>query len=875
MSFLKGLLSGSQSKKQAQTQQPAAPKASEPAKPKEAAPAASFELKPEWVFTQKNLSNKDGVLAYIAEQMLAAGFVSEDYLPALREREDKVSTFLINGVSIPHGVVEKKHLVLKTGIIVVQVPQGVLWNESGDVVKLAVGIAANGNEHMAILQALTNVVMDEKLATHLGENADVSEIISALTQTEQKAAPAAVDHAIKMSATVKDAAGIHARPASKISEIASKYADVVILIRNGDRSANAKSMAAILTMGATTGDELVVSAKGDKAEAAVAELAKAISRGLDDESEQGNANYNALDGLGSVANPTARHIGKGSAASPGIAIAAGFALVEKSQKIVREADNAEAEWRKLEDAITLAKQQLDEVYVKLEKKAANEAAIIKAQKQLIGDESIMSSVKKFISEQNSAAWSWSEAVKIQINELSSLGDERIKARIADMEDVSARVVAILQNNGKSVEYPTTDFVLVAKDLTPSQTAQLDELPVKAIVTELGGPNSHMAILARALGIPAVVGIGEGALKQVAEGELIIVDPQSSSVIFGPDEATAKQATDLKISWKKIQELESSQKFEAAETTDGRHIDVVCNIASPKDSQSIVDNGGEGAGLLRTEFLFESSKVEPTVEEQKQALVDILSVIGTRQLVVRTADIGGDKPVSWLDMPHEENPFLGVRGVRLSFKHEPMFRHQLEAIYRAAMWQIEKEGSTGIHIMFPMIAKMSEWRRAQKIAHEVRDSINAPNVPMGIMIEVPSAALIAESLATEVDFFSVGSNDLTQYTLAMDRLHPDLSSEADSYHPALLKLISMTVKGAEKHGKWVGVCGNMAADPSLASLLVGLGVTELSVSPVNVPAVKHIIRSVSYEKLRAKAEKALALESSEKVMALYKDHSDLL
>lgn len=866
MSFLKSLLSGSNKKQEKpQTRQTTVTSDPKPAVSKPTS-AASFVLKPEWVHAQKNLTNKDDVLSYIAAEMKNSGFVSQDYLPALRAREEKVSTFLINGVAIPHGTVDQKHLVTKTGIIVVQIPQGVLWNENGDVVKLAVGIAANGNEHMAILQSLTNVVMDESLAKHLGEKANAYEIVGALTQTEQKSAQIASDLEIKQVAVVADAAGIHARPASKISEIAAEYPDATIQLRNADRSANAKSMAAILAMGATMGDELVVSAKGSNAEAAVAQLAEAISQGLDEEHGQDNANYNPLEGLGAVSNPKARHIGKGSAASPGIAVAQGFALIETSQEIVRKADNAEAELSKVKAAIETAKVQLDEVFVKLEKKAPNEAAIIKAQKQLMGDESIITAVKKFIAEKNSAAWSWNEAFKLQIEELNSLDDERIRARVADMQDVSSRVVAILQNNGGGIEYPTEDFVLVAKDLTPSQTAQLDEVPVKAIVTELGGPNSHMAILARALGIPAVVGIGEGELEQVKSSELIIVDPQSSSAIFGPDAATVQQAKDLQKAWSEIQELENSQKFEPAETTDGRHIEVVCNIASPKDSQSIVDNGGEGAGLLRTEFLFESSSVEPTVKEQTDALVEILSVIGTRQLVVRTADIGGDKPVSWLDMPHEENPFLGVRGIRLSFKHEAMFRHQLEAIYRAAMWQIAKEGKTGIHIMFPMIAKMSEWRRAQKIAHEVRDLIKAPNVPMGIMIEVPSAALIAESLAAEVDFFSVGSNDLTQYTLAMDRLHPDLSSESDSYHPALLRLISLTVKGASKHGKWVGVCGNMAADPNLAALLVGLGVTELSVSPVNVPAVKHIIRSVSYEKLRAKAQKALGLESSEKVMA---------
>jgi phosphocarrier protein FPr len=385
----------------------------------------------------------------------------------------------------------------------------------------------------------------------------------------------------------------------------------------------------------------------------------------------------------------------------------------------------------------------------------------------------------------------------------------------------------------------------------------------------------MAILARALGIPAVVGLGDGELKQIENGELIIVDPQASSIYVDPDEATQKQGMEWIAQWDQIRKAEGAQKHKAAETQDGRHIDVVCNIAKPEDAQLVFENGGEGVGLLRTEFLFESSAAEPTVEEQCESLKAIAKELGSRQLIVRTADIGGDKPVSWMHIPHEENPFLGMRGIRLSFKYEDMFRRQLEAIYQTALWQQETSGATGIHIMFPMIGRMSEWNRARDIAESVRLKLNAPKLPLGIMIEVPSAVMIADGLAKEVDFFSIGSNDLTQYTLAIDRGHPDLCCEADSYHPALVRMIEMTVKAAQAHGKWVGVCGNAAASPNLATLLVGLGVSELSVSPANVAAVKNIIRAVSYSKLQAKAKKALELESSEAIMELYKITDDLL
>ena len=382
-------------------------------------------------------------------------------------------------------------------------------------------------------------------------------------------------------------------------------------------------------------------------------------------------------------------------------------------------------------------------------------------------------------------------------------------------------------------------------------------------------------MARALGIPAIVGLGADNLAGVAQKTPVVIDPQSSVLVIEPDAATLAQSAERLQTWQAIRKAQDACKHEPATTRDGRKIHVVCNIAKPQDAAGILDNGGEGAGLLRTEFLFEAASVEPTVAEQMDALKAIVTSLGSRQLVVRTADIGGDKPVSWMNMAHEDNPFLGVRGIRLSFKHEDMFRRQLEAIYRTAMWQWQESGECGLHIMFPMIAKMSEWQKARDIANNVRTQLGAPVLPLGIMIEVPSAVLIADHLAKEVDFFSVGSNDLTQYTLAMDRLHPELCCEADSYHPALLRMIEMTVKAADANGKWVGVCGNMAADPNIAALLVGLGVHELSVSPANVPSVKNIIRSVSFAKLQAKAQKALSLGSSEAVMALYQNHDDLL
>ena len=827
------------------------------------------------ILLNAQVGTKDEVLELISGNLSSLGLVSGNYLDALTGREKKVSTYLINGVAIPHGVNEAKDQVIKTGVFIVQVPGGVVWNDKGDVARLIVGIAAKGKDHLSLLQRLTTVVMDEPLAEQLATTTNKTDILNALNSGEQTPAEQLDDYSVTATATVVDTEGMHARPASLISEQAAKFPGTDIRIRNNQKTASAKSMASLLTMGASLDDVLTISAEGVDAEQAVQVLAKMINEGLDSEEEQASASYHPLTVLSALPDVKCRKTISGSAASPGITMAPAFRLQAGKIKYEEMAQDPKKEAKLFSTALTEAAHQLDELKANLQKTAPNEAAILHAQKQLLQDELVLTDCEKFIINGKTAAWSFHQAIEKQVESLKTVENERLRARIADLIDVRDRVLALMVPAVSAVDYPQTDFILMAKDLTPSQTAGLQGLKVRGICTELGGPNSHMAILARALGIPAVVGLGEGSLAGIENNELIIVDPQASSIYIDPDEATQKNGMEWVAQWNQIRKAEGAQKHKAAETLDGHRIDVVCNIANPEDAKLVLENGGEGVGLLRTEFLFESSTAEPTVEEQVTSLKAIVEELGSRQLIVRTADIGGDKPVSWMHIPHEDNPFLGMRGIRLSFKYEEMFRRQLEAIYQTALWQKETTGSTGMHIMFPMIGRMSEWNKARDIAESIRVQLNAPKLPLGIMIEVPSAVMVAEHLAKEVDFFSIGSNDLTQYTLAIDRGHPDLCCEADSYHPALVKMIEMTVKAARAHGKWVGVCGNAAASPNLATLLVGLGVNELSVSPTNVAAVKNIIRAVSYSKLQEKAKKALELESSEAIMELYKINDDLL
>ena len=876
MAFFKKLIGGQ--KKSETGEKPGAPDAviQTPAPQEEkAAEQDTLTVSPQQILLNAQVATKDNALKLISQNLSSLGLVSGDYLEALRAREETVSTYLINGVSIPHGVNEAKDQVIQTGVFIVQAPQGVVWNDKGDVSRLIVGIAAKGKDHLNLLQRLTEVVMDEALAKQLATTADKKDILNALNAAEHSSLEQLEDYSVTAEAKVVDALGMHARPASLISEQAATFSDTEIRIRNDERTANAKSMASLLTMGASQGDALVISAEGIKADEAVQVLAEMINRGLDDEMEQEKASYSPLTVLSALSDVQCRLTLSGAAASPGITMAPAFRLQAGKIKYEEDAQNPKEEAKLFSTALTEAAQQLDELKANLQTRAPNEAAILHAQKQLLQDELVLTDSEKYIVNGKTAAWAFHQAIEKQVESLKTVDNERLRARIADLIDVRDRVIALMVPAASAVEYPQSDFILLAKDLTPSQTAGLHGLKVRGICTELGGPNSHMAILARALGIPAVVGLGEGKLMNVEDDELIIVDPQASSVYVDPDPATQKKGVEWIAQWDQIRKTEDSQKHEVAETKDGHHIDVVCNIATPEDAKLVLENGGEGVGLLRTEFLFESSAAEPTVEEQCESLKAIIEELGSRQLIVRTADIGGDKPVSWMHIPHEDNPFLGMRGIRLSFKYEDMFRRQLEAIYQTALWQVEIAGSTGLHIMFPMIGRMSEWYKARDIAESVRSQLNAPRLPLGIMIEVPSAVMVAEHLSKEVDFFSIGSNDLTQYALAIDRMHADLCCEADSYHPALLKMIEMTVKAAQVHGKWVGVCGNAAASPNLATLLVGLGVTELSVSPTNVGAVKNIIRAVSYSKLQDKAKQALQLESSEAIMELYKTTDDLM
>ena len=406
------------------------------------------------------------------------------------------------------------------------------------------------------------------------------------------------------------------------------------------------------------------------------------------------------------------------------------------------------------------------------------------------------------------------------------------------------------------ELPSEPVILIAQDLAPSDTASLDSNQVLGFCTAIGGANAHTAILARALGLPAVVGAGSGILN-LKNGTQAILNGDTGALTLEPDPEALAAAKDLQQEQQIRRATELKAAKEPAVTQDDHRVEVVANIGSVADAKQALGFGAEGVGLLRSEFLFLDRIDAPSEAEQFKVYRDIAVALEGQPIIIRTLDVGGDKPLPYVPMPAEENPFLGVRGLRLCLARPELLRTQLRAILRATEFG-------PLRVMFPMVANVAELSAARRVVDEVRVELDIPQIEVGIMIEIPAAAVMADIFAKDVDFFSIGTNDLTQYTLAMDRGHPELSAQADGLHPAVLRLIDKTARAAHAAGKWVGVCGELGADPQAVPILVGLGVDELSVSIPAIPAVKAQIRSLSLSTAKKLAAEALECASATEV-----------
>ncbi len=496
---------------------------------------------------------------------------------------------------------------------------------------------------------------------------------------------------------------------------------------------------------------------------------------------------------------------------------------------------------------------------------AEELAIFEAQALMLQDPELMAAVEAELAAGASAEAAWSRAVEAFAAQLAALPGPYFQARAADVRDVGNRVLRHLVGALEEPPMPEHPIVVVADDLLPSETVRLDPQRVLAFVTEGGGPTAHAAILARRLGVPAVVAVG-AALRAVRDGALLLVDGEEGWVEVEPEPEAVRQAQVRQAVWRRERAQAEAAAHEPACTRDGVPIEVAANVGSLADAREAFEKGADGIGLLRTEFLYLERAAAPTEEEEVAVYRALLEAMGGRPVVARTLDVGGDKPLPYLPMPPEANPFLGVRGVRLSRRHPELLRQQLRALLRAG-------AGFPLRVMFPMVSTVEEIRWLRECFEAARSDLAAEGHPLpqdlqvGMMVEVPAAALLAEHFLPWVDFFSIGTNDLAQYTLAVDRTNPAVAGMADGLHPAVLRLIRHVTDAAEGTGKWVGVCGELAGDLQAVPVLIGLGVRELSVNPVQVPAVKAAVRRWSLSEARALAEAALRQGSAEEVRRL--------
>jgi phosphocarrier protein FPr len=671
---------------------------------------------------------------------------------------------------------------------------------------------------------------------------------------------------------VQNSSGLHARPARVFVDTAKQF-QADIRVEHGPKKVNAKSVISVLTLGVECGGQIRITADGPDEEAALEVLKTAVEAGLGDKHPAQTSQPKVENKLrqakplaqaranGATETGPTDGIVRGIAASVGIAIGPLYRFQQTDIVIQDTAADPAQETTRLQKAVKTAQAELEAVHAQMLKRVgAEEAAIFEAHLAILDDPELLEATSAQINAGRSAARAWQETIETRAAQMAGLKNETLAARAADIRDVGQRVLRVLVGaDGAGPTLPDMPVVLVARDLSPSDTATFEPGRVLGFCTAVGGANAHTAILARALGLPAVVGAGAGVLA-LANGTPVILDGEAGTLTIEPDADTLATARKRQQAQQARREAELQAAQAPAITQDDHRMEVVANIGNLDEARQARAFGAEGVGLLRTEFLFLERADPPTATEQFEVYRDIAVALEGHPVIIRTLDVGGDKPLVYLPLPPEENPFLGQRGIRLCLARPDLLETQLRAILQAAEFG-------PCRIMFPMVAHLDEWRAARQMVERIRNELKGPAVELGIMVEVPAAALLADSFAREVDFFSIGTNDLTQYTLAMDRTHPALSAQADGLHPAVLRLIDQTVRAAHAAGKWVGVCGELGADPQAVPILVGLGVDELSVSVPAIPGVKAQIRSLSLAAAQQLAAQALTCATAKEVRQL--------
>jgi phosphocarrier protein FPr len=663
---------------------------------------------------------------------------------------------------------------------------------------------------------------------------------------------------------IQNQTGLHARPAKVLVNLAKQFKSNISLL-HGAKKANAKSMVSVLTLGAGKGSNITLVVDGTDEDQALADVEAAIRAGLGDEdheapveAKQAPVKTEAPTIVEKVSEPLEPGVIKGVGAAPGIAVGPIFHFQHADLDI----DKAEATIS-LEEALKCAKEQLTELHQQMtDKKLGAEAAIFEAHRELLDDPELLQIVDAHATAGKSSLKAWKSAIDEQAASIAALNDPLLAARADDLRDVGKRVLRLMLGvSDKNASMPTTPVVVVARELSPSDTASFNPELVLGFGIVEGGPTSHIAILARALGLPAIVGVDESMLA-LEEKTPVILNGNDGTLTVNPAADVLERARQSQKRYLEYRRFAQEQASLAAVSQDGIRVDITANAGSIADAAEALHMGADGIGLLRTEFLFLERTTKPTEDEQFTVYNAIAETMKSKPVIVRTLDIGGDKPLAYIQMKPELNPFLGERGIRLCLNRPELFREQLRAILRAAP-------SGNLKIMFPMVSDITELRQARAIIEELSRELNVQPVQIGIMIEVPSAALMADVFAPEIDFFSIGTNDLTQYTLAMDRGNSALASKHDGLHPAVLRLIAMTIDAAHKYGKRADICGELGSDAAAIPILLGLGMDELSVSIPSVPTVKAQVRAIKIEDWRTLAREALNCSTAKEVRELVK------
>jgi len=687
----------------------------------------------------------------------------------------------------------------------------------------------------------------------LGKQTHLGVAPEAAGEPHRQTIPEETGPPIETTIVIRNELGLHARPAARFVRAAGEHgAKVEVTNLTTERGpVDGTSLNALTTLGVVKDQAIRVHAWGPDAESAVKAIEALAADNFGDPIEE------------TVAEPPSAPVSDaelpegglaGLPASPGIALGQARHFVRPAPDVpTAPAGDIENEIGRLEAAIAAASAEIGELRNEVSSSAGEyEAQIFDAHVLMLEDVTLQGGARELIrDDQRNAADAFWTVVQESARQFESLDNPRLRERSRDVIDVGQRVLAHLLGRPVQALQLSAPGVLIVEELTPSTAAALSPDRVRGIATATGGPTSHGAILARALGVPAVVGVGERLLK-IPENTALIIDGDRGIVIVDPVDEMNEQYAETARRQAEAAMAASAEAGEPAVTRDGTTIEIAANIGSVDEAVQAVAAGADGVGLLRTEFLFLERSEMPSEEEQFDTLSDIARALGDRPLTIRTLDVGADKPLPYLRQGPEENPFLGVRGIRLGLAQRDLLTTQMKAIARLA-------SERPVRVMFPMVATVAELAEARKLLEEIIGHERPPGLEVGIMVEVPSTALTADRFAPDVDFFSIGTNDLSQYTLAAERGNVDVASLADPLHPSVLKLISNTVAAASAHDAWVGICGELAGDARATGLLLGLGVTELSMAAPSIAGVKAAVRTT--DRAEAAELAARGLESS--------------